>query len=68
MADLAVGSDCIYRYKGPWGFSLQPDLFAAKVLGFTPRGMVRIEAFDHINLKTFRATVWRRSLQPTPSS
>ena len=55
-----IGSECIYIYKGPWGYAWTPERFKAKVLGFTKKGMVRIEAFD--GKEWFKATVWRRSI------
>lgn len=57
-----IGSTCVYLYKGPHGFALQPERFKAEVLGFTVRGRVRIKAFDHVNQDWFKATVRRASL------
>jgi hypothetical protein len=59
-----VGAPCVYHYKGPHGFALQPERFKAVVLGFTTRGRIRIKAFDHVSGEWFDATVRRASLFP----
>lgn len=59
-----VGAACVYLYKGPHGFALQPERFRAEVLGFTARGSVRIKAFDPVSSEWFSATVRRDSLAP----
>lgn len=61
--NLQAGSECIYLYKGPWGFAIAPERFKAEVLGFTATGRVRIKAYDHVNDKWFNVTVLRRSLR-----
>ena len=63
VTSLQAGSECVYLYKGPWGFSISPEQFKAAVLGFTTTGRVRIKAYDHVNDKWFKVTVQRRSLR-----
>jgi hypothetical protein len=62
MNELMIGTECVYLYKGPHGFAVQPERFKAQVLGFTARGSVRIKAFDHVNGEWFKTTVRRNSL------
>ncbi|TAN06780.1 MAG: hypothetical protein EPN36_03360 [Rhodanobacteraceae bacterium] len=59
-----IGAACVYLYKGPHGFALQPERFKAEILGVTAHGSVRIKAFDHVNGEWFEATVRRASLSP----
>jgi hypothetical protein len=57
---LQIGDECQYIYKGPHGFAVNPQMFAAKVIGFT-KHRVKIEAFD--GQESFTATVSRDSLR-----
>jgi hypothetical protein len=58
---LQVGARCQYIYKGPHGFSAWPELFPARVLGFTPK-RVKIETTD--GSEVFTASVRPESLVP----
>ncbi len=64
-SSLQIGDECQYIYKGPHGFAAKPELFAAKVIGFT-RHRVKIEAFD--DQERFTATVRRESLRKKESA
>lgn len=52
-----VGSECVYLYRGPHGWSTSPERFSAVVLGITAKGGVKIRAFDHVNDEHFTKTV-----------
>jgi hypothetical protein len=59
---IAVGAQCVYRHKAPYG--LPTEHFKAEVLALTPTGKVRIRAYDHINQSSYVAAVSRASLSP----
>lgn len=62
---LTIGTECIYRHKGP--FMLPDEDFKAEILGFTATGRVWIRAFDTPNQEWYKTTVARRSLRPAPT-
>ena len=58
---MKVGDKCKYKYRGPFGFDISPQLFDAEIIGFTEQ-KVRIEAVDPATKEKFRTIVWPESL------
>ena len=58
---MELGDTYTYLYKGPYGFSINPERMPCRIMGFTPK-RVRINVLDRVNNYYFRATVNKESL------
>jgi hypothetical protein len=59
---IQAGDPCVYLYRGPKGQSIYPERFVARVAGFSKTGLVRLNAYDHVQKSWFKVSIEKTHL------